>query len=143
MPEGRNARQLRALVEEFATGGVEGALAYVHPEVVWRAPQGWLEQMVYEGHEGVRKLAGYWVGQFEDYGVDLVRVTELEDGRVVALLYQRGGIKQSGAEVEQETGWLTSFEDGLLIEMRAYFSWAEVLEESGLDPAEHLPPAGR
>jgi ketosteroid isomerase-like protein len=139
MAEGRNARRLRGLVEMFGTGGVRAALEHVHPDIEWHAPPEWLEQRLYRGREQVEELGDFWVAQFEDYRLDVVELIEMEDDRVTALLFQRGRIKESGAEVEQEVGWLTMFEDGLLRRNDVSFTWQEALERAGLEPAEHLP----
>jgi ketosteroid isomerase-like protein len=139
MAEDPNLDRLRELIGEFDANGMSAVLPSLHPEIEWHAPQEWLEQKLYRGRDEVEKLGEYWLGQFEDYRVDLVDVVDVGDGRVVALLFQRGRIKESGAEVEQETGWLVEFEDGMMRTNHARFSWTEALELAGLDPAEHLP----
>jgi hypothetical protein len=91
MSERSSAESVRGLIEEFGAGGVEASLAYVHPEVEWHAPPDWLEQRLYVGHDGLRELASFWTAQFDDYGIELERVIELEGGGALASSRRSGG----------------------------------------------------
>jgi ketosteroid isomerase-like protein len=126
-----NMDRLRRMIEDFNSVGIEAALVHVHPELVWLAPPEWLEKSVYEGHEGIRELAASWGQNFEQYRVEIDRIVELEDGRALALLMQRGTIKDSGAEVEQPVAWITEFQTGLVARVQVYFSWETALEKVG------------
>ena len=131
MPE-RSADRLRGLLDAFDSGGVEAVLTYVDPEIAWYAPPEWLEDRIYRGHDGIRKLASHWAGNFDDYHLDLERVFELDADRAVALVYQRGRIKGGGAQVEQPVGYVAEFRDEKLIRMDVYFSWEAALDAAGL-----------
>ena len=139
MAESRNSERLRELLDDYRVSGIDAVRSRLHPEIEWHAPPEWLEQKLYRGPDEVAELADFWLGQFEDYRLDVVHTIDIGDGRVAALVLQRGRIKESGAEVEQEAGWLVRFEDGLVRRNDVSFSWAETLEQAGLDPAEHLP----
>jgi ketosteroid isomerase-like protein len=127
------ADSLRRTIEAFGTGGTEAALRHLHPEILWLAPPEWLEERMYRGHEGVRELASYWLQQFDDYRLDLERVIDLGDGRAVALLYQRGRIKESGDAIEHAIGYVAEARDGKLIRVDVYFSWEDTLAAAGLE----------
>jgi len=127
-----NSERLRSMIEDFNTGGIDAALAHVHPELAWHAPPEWLEKSVYTGHEGIRELAASWGQNFEEYRLDVERVVDLGDGRALALLYQRGRIQGSGAQVEQATAYIAEFRDGLAARVDVFFSWEAALEAAGL-----------
>jgi ketosteroid isomerase-like protein len=121
------------MIESFGAGGIEAAIGHVDPELIWQAPPEWLEERIYRGHEGIRELATYWMQQFEDYRLDLERIIELDDGRAVALLHQRGTIKESGAPVEQAIGYVAEASGGKLTRVDVYFSWEDTLAAAGLE----------
>jgi len=133
MAQSSTAELVRRLFEAYASGGVEASLAFVHPEITWHAPPEWLEERVYRGHDGLRELADFWDQQFEDYRLVLERTIELDDGRVLALLYQRGRISGSDAEVEQEVGYLVCARDGLLSRVDVHFSWAAAMDAAAIE----------
>ena len=135
MPE-RRAAPLVSAIDAFNEGGIEPALEYLDPEIEWRAPPEWLEDRLYEGHEGMRRLATYWTELFDDYRVEPVRELEVGDDEVVLLLNQRGQIKGSGDPVESPIGYLAQIRGGLVTKVHIYFSW-----EATLDAAE--VPEGR
>jgi ketosteroid isomerase-like protein len=112
--------------------GVEGFLNYCDPEVEWITPPDWLEERVFSGHDGVRQAIALFNGQIDDFHVNLERVVDVDDDRVVVLLYQRGRIKGSGHTLEQPLGVATQFRDGRATRFEVYFSWKEALEAVGL-----------
>jgi ketosteroid isomerase-like protein len=124
--------RLSSVIDAFNVGGVEAALPYVHPEIVWRAPPEWLEKAVYRGHGGLRELATSWGQNFDEYRLDVERVVDLDGNRAVALLYQRGRIRSSGHPIEQAIAWIVELVDGQLARVEVFFSWEAGLEAAGL-----------
>jgi ketosteroid isomerase-like protein len=131
MVEERAAPMLKA-IEAFNDVGVEAALAYLHPEIEWVAPPEWLEDRLYEGHDGIRRLSAYWTQLFDEYTLVPQRVIEAGEGRVVILLQQQGRISGSGDQVESPIGYLVENRDGLVARVEIYFSWEATLEAAGL-----------
>jgi ketosteroid isomerase-like protein len=119
-------------IEAFNEGGVEAALPYLHPEMEWVAPPEWLEDRLYEGHDGIRRLSAYWTQTFDEYTLVPERVIEVGDGRVVILLEQQGRITGSGDRVESPLGYLVEVRDGLVGRVEIFFSWEATLEAAGL-----------
>jgi hypothetical protein len=91
-----HVERLRGMVEDFNAGGIDAALAQVHPELTWHAPPEWLEKSVYTGHEGLRGLAASWGQNFEEYRVD-VGVLDLGDGRADVFFSWEAGMEAAGA----------------------------------------------
>jgi ketosteroid isomerase-like protein len=131
MPEERAAPMLNA-IEAFNETGVEAALPYLHPEIEWVAPPEWLEDRLYKGHDGIRRLSAYWTQLFDEYRVMPQQVMDAGEGRVVLLLQQEGRIIGSGDRVESPLGYLVEIRDALVARVEIFFSWEATLEAAGL-----------
>jgi len=131
MLEERAAPILNA-IEAFNETGVEAALPYLHPEIEWVAPPEWLEDRLYEGHDGIRRLSAYWTQLFDEYRLVPQRMMDAGDGRVVILLQQEGRIIGSGDLVESPLGYLAEISDTLVDRVEIFFSWEATLEAAGL-----------
>ena len=123
---------LRGVIDAFNADGVEAALDYFDPGIEWWAPPEWLEDRLYAGHDGLRRLAGFWTQQFDGYRLEAERFVELGDDRVLVLLHQRGQIKGSRAPIEQPIGWIARGAGGKLAEVHVYFSWDAASDAAGL-----------
>ena len=128
-----NMEIAREVIDAFNHGGVEEALAYLDPHIEWFAPPDWLEDRLYLGHSGMRKLATFWTESFDEYRLDVERIIELDDNRFVVLLYQRGRIKGSADRIELPIGYDWEIRDGKLARAYIYFSWDDVLKATGLE----------
>ena len=115
--------------------GVEGFLAYCDASVEWITPPDWPEDPVFRGHDGVRRAIALFGEQLDDFRVEIERVVDVDDDRVVVLLYQSGRIKGSGHTLREPLGVATQFRDGRATRFQLYFSWHEALEAVGL-PAD-------
>ena len=127
-----SAKLVRRALGCLDEGDVEAAIGYTHPEIEWIAPAEWLEQRVYRGHEGLRKLDSHWRKSFDDYRLDVDRVIEFADDRCAVLVHQRGQIKGSGAPIQQQAGYLVEIRDAKVVRVDAHFSWEDTLEAAGL-----------
>jgi len=119
-------------IDAFNETSVEAALPYLHPEIEWVAPPEWLEDRLYKGHDGIRRLSAYWTQLFDEYRLIPQRVMDAGDGRVVLLLQQEGRIIGSGDRVESPLGYLAEIRDTLVVRVEIFFSWDATLEAAGL-----------
>jgi ketosteroid isomerase-like protein len=126
-----NVEVVRDTLAAFNRGGVEAALDYFDPSIEWFGPPEWLEERLYKGHDGIRKIAAVWTENFDDYRLDLDRTIDAGD-RVIALVYQRGRIKGSSNEIEQPIGYDWEIRNGKGVRVQVYFSWDKVLEAAVL-----------
>jgi ketosteroid isomerase-like protein len=126
-----DVQSLRAAIAAFNDGGVEAALEYLDPSVQWIGPSEWLEDRVYEGYPGVRRLASLWIENFDEFRLDLERVIDAGD-RAIALIIQRGRIKGSGDEIEQQIGYEWETRDGKGVRIHVHFSWEAALAAAEL-----------
>jgi ketosteroid isomerase-like protein len=126
-----NVELVRRTIDAFNSEGVEAALAYMDPAIEWVGPPEWLEAALYEGHDGIRKIASLWDENFDEYRLDVERALDAGD-HVVALVIQRGRIKGSGDQIQQRIGFDWEVRGGKGVRVRVYFSWQEALAVVGL-----------
>jgi SnoaL-like domain len=120
--------EIRAFVDTYNREGVEAAIHVFDPGIHWASPPEWMDQSGYEGHDGLRDLDALWRQNFDEFGLTLREIHQVGDFWVV-LLYQQGRIKGSGDCIDQKVAWVISYGDnGLITELRAYFSWEEAME---------------
>jgi ketosteroid isomerase-like protein len=112
--------------------GVDGFLAYCDPDVEWIAPPDWPEDPVFNGHDGVSRAIALFGEHLDDFQVEMEKVVDVDDDRVVVLLYQSGRIKGSGHTLREPLGVATEFRDGKATRFQLYFSWHEALNAVGL-----------
>jgi ketosteroid isomerase-like protein len=125
----------RNIITAFNREGIDAALEYADPQIEWIAPPEWLEDRLYEGHEGVRRLALFWMTQFDQYRLELEEFIHLGEGRGIVLLLQRGRIRASDVPIEQPVGWIVESRDGKVARVEVYFSWEAARAAAG-PPAE-------
>jgi ketosteroid isomerase-like protein len=126
-----NVEVVRRTLDAFNRDGVEATLQYLDPEVEWLAPPEWLEQPVYHGHDGIRKVASTWTETFREYRLDADEFIDVGD-QVVALVYQRGLIEGSEDPVEQRIGYVWTVRGGKGVRVQVHFSWEAALRDAGL-----------
>jgi len=136
---GDNVEIVRRAIDEFQAGLARGdpGAAYdsetVAPDAEWipdpNAAVGL--RPVYRGREGFVEFMGTWTEDF-DWSIDLERVVDAGDDRVVAMFHQHATGKGSGATVELHMALLYELEHGRIIRMRNFVDPAEALEAAGL-----------
>ena len=86
---------------------------------------------VYRGREGFVEFMGTWT---EDFGwsIELERLIDAGNDRVVAMFHQHATGSASGATVELHMALLYELENGRVIRMRNFPDPAEALEAAGL-----------
>jgi ketosteroid isomerase-like protein len=77
--------------------GVEGFLAYCDPDVEWITPPDWPEEPVFNGHDGVRRAIALFGEQLDDFHVEMERVVDVDEDRVVVLLSATAPSPTSGS----------------------------------------------
>ncbi len=133
-----NVEIVRRGIEEFRAGlarGDPGAVfdsGVLAPDAEWiPAPNTPGLNPVYRGREGFVEFLRTWTEDFE-WSIDLERVIDAGDDRVVAVFHQQATGKASGAPVELQMALLYELESGRVIRMRNFLDPAEALEAAGL-----------
>jgi ketosteroid isomerase-like protein len=129
----QNIEVVRNAFQSFSAGGIDAALSFLSPDIVWYTTDRWPEGSTYRGHDGMRRLAAAFSENFDDFRYEVHDIRDAQD-RVVVVTDMVGRIKQSGAEVSQRLGFVVSgFRDGTFGEVRAFQSWPDALEAVGLE----------
>jgi ketosteroid isomerase-like protein len=127
-----NADLVRRSFEAHARGGIEAAIPFYAADLTWHVGPGWVEDGIYRGHDGARRLDAVFMENFEDYALEVHELRAVED-RVLALFEATGRIRGSGAPVRQQVGLVMSdFHDGTIGAVRSFFSWKEARDAMGL-----------
>jgi ketosteroid isomerase-like protein len=128
-----NVEIVRDAFQTFSAEGIDAALSFFSPDVVWYPIDRWLDDSAYRGHDGMRRISAAFTENFDDFRYDVRDIRAAQDG-VVALVDMTGRIKGSGSEVSQRRGFVVSgFRDGTFREVRSFPSWHDALEAVGLD----------
>lgn len=128
-----NVEIVKESLAAYADGGIEVLLPFLRRDVVCYPFPEWVEEGVYRGHDGFRKVATIWTDTFDDFRVEF---DELQDhgSKVVALGTIGGLIKVTGAPLRQPMGVVYSgFRNGLIGEMHFFTTRAQALEAVGLE----------
>jgi ketosteroid isomerase-like protein len=115
------------VVRRFLLLGVDEALAYVDPDVVWNPA----EEAPTQGHDAVRASLARWKGEWDDYELLAEEFEQLGD-RVVATVRLRGRGRGSGVEVDARFYEVFALRDGKIVRMDQFTEQAEALEAVGL-----------
>jgi ketosteroid isomerase-like protein len=124
----QNVEVVRKSFEAHGAGGIEAPLPFDAPDFVWDAGPEWVEDRIYRGHDGARRLDAIFHDNFADYALEVHEIRAVGD-RVLALYEATGRIRDSGLPIRQPVGIVLShFRDGMIGKVRSFFSWREALE---------------
>ncbi len=87
---------------------------------------------VWRGREGFVEFLRTWTEQFEGWSIQVERLIDAGERRVVGLTHQSATGKGSGVPVELKLGWVWELEDERLARIRNYLTHAKALEAAGL-----------
>ena len=59
-----NVEIVRNAFQTLGTEGIDAALAFVSPDVVWYPTDRWLDDSAYRGHDGMRRLSAAFSENF-------------------------------------------------------------------------------
>jgi len=126
-----NVDLARRMTEAFLSGNGDGALALMHPDVVFEAtarPDG----RVWQGRNAVRRAVAEWIGSWDAYSLEIRDYVDAPGDRVVVLWTERGRGKGSGIPLEHHGGNVVTIRDGEIVRIAIYTSTDKALEAVGL-----------
>jgi ketosteroid isomerase-like protein len=121
---------VRRHIDAYLSGDYEAALAAYHREVVCDAtvrPEG----RVYRGREGVIEAFRVWRGTWENWEGQVEEIIDAGD-RVLMVLLESGRGKGSGVEVEQQTFFVYTLRNGMIVRAQVLIDEDQALEAVGL-----------
>ncbi len=127
-----NVEVVRKSVDAVNRGEIEEVLAFIGTDAeLHSAIVGGAEGNVYRGHDGFRKWFAESTASFEQLDTQLTEFRTVDD-RVIAFgrIYARG--RESGLELDSETGWVFTVRRGKVVKAEGFLSRADALEAAGL-----------
>jgi ketosteroid isomerase-like protein len=132
-----NVEVVRRVFEAFRAGlgrGDPGA-AYDDTDVLaadaeWVAVRD-LGAEVFRGRDGFIEFMRRWTEDFEDWDIQLDRLIDAGEDRVVAVFHQTAKGRASGVPVELNVAIVYDLERGRVVRMRNYLDLHEALEAAG------------
>jgi ketosteroid isomerase-like protein len=127
-----NVEIVRAAFDAFSRNDMEGVLQLCDesivvsqpPEVPGIAPQ-------QHGHRGVLEAFEIWPEQWDDFRIEILRITDAGD-YVVVTARTGGRGKQSGVEVEMDFAFAFTVRNEKILEMKIFIQEDQALEAAGL-----------
>lgn len=139
----KNVEIVRRTFDAFGAGGFDAMLPFYPEDVVWHPAPEWIEDQVYRGHDGARKLSAIWTENFDDLALQPREVRDLQD-RVLVLAEATGRAKETGLPLRQPYAMVYSdFRQSKIGEVRFYFTWQDALEAVGLQESALRDLRGR
>jgi ketosteroid isomerase-like protein len=129
---------VRRQIEGFQAGmerGDPGAVfdaGTVAADAEWIVREGMDGRTVWTGREEFVEFMRTWTEEFEGWSIQVERLIDAGEDRVVALTHQSGTGKGSGVPVELDLGLIYELKDGRVIRITNYLTHAEALEAVGL-----------
>jgi len=127
-----NVEIVQAAFQAYERADMEGVLRLCdeHIEITQAVELPGVSRHQY-GHAGVLEAFALWPEQWDDFRIDILRISDTGD-RVIVTTLQRGRGKVSGVQVETSFSFLFSIRAGKITEWRIFTREAEALEAAGL-----------
>ena len=114
------------VVRRFLLLGVDEALAYADPEIVWNPA----EEAASHGHDAVRASLVRWKAEWEEYEL-LPEAFEDVGERVIVAVRLRGRGRGSGVEVDARFYDVYTLHRGKILRMDQFTQRSEAIEAVG------------
>jgi len=118
----------------WVRGDLDALLELFDPAVEWETIhlEGWPEDAVYFGRDGVRRFFEEWLASWERFESGTERVQDAGGDRVLVTCWQKGYGPGSEVPVRMDWAQIVSLRGGLVYRMEAYSDRGEALEAVGL-----------
>jgi ketosteroid isomerase-like protein len=121
----------RRFAEAITSGDRELALAVCHPEIELDSMLG-ISGRAYHGHDGINEYFEDIASAWEHWTVEIERVVEAADGRVVIVMTMHARGRGSGATLAGRTAHIWTVRDGRLLRNELYRNPEQALRDVGL-----------
>jgi ketosteroid isomerase-like protein len=129
-----NVEVVKRCWDAWIRGDLNTLFENFDPAVEWDTTnfEGWPEDEVYHGHDGVRRFFEEWLASWERYEAGVEEYLDVDGDRVLVLCWQRGFGPGSHVPVEMDFAQLCTLRRGLVCRFEAYSDRREALEAVGL-----------
>jgi ketosteroid isomerase-like protein len=119
--------------QRFEEGDMEGVLPYCDENIEIVQPVELPDVPRHQhGHAGVLEAFAVWPEQWDDYRIEVLRVSDIGDDVVVTLL-NRGRGKESAIPVESQFTHVFSIREGKIVQWRIFMREQEAVQAVGLE----------
>ncbi|HEX4564911.1 MAG TPA: nuclear transport factor 2 family protein [Solirubrobacteraceae bacterium] len=127
-----NVEVVRAAFDAFFRGDERAWLEVAAPDIVVTQFPDQIDVRDYHGREGLMQVMSDWLGTWDDWSLEVLRVRDV-GGRVfvTALLRARG--KTSGVPVEEEVTFVFTVHEHAITRWQMFRSERQALEAVGLE----------
>jgi len=128
-----NAEFVRRILSE-GIPALYRIIAGTSPDFVWDVStfEGWPEQGEFRGLDQFMGFLQRWVEPYEDWQIDVEEVIDSGGDRVVAVLHQKGRLRDSESWVEMHYAIVYTVRAGRLQRAQVYATPDEALQSVGL-----------
>jgi len=132
---GDKLEHCRTSYDAFNRRDLEQLLRLYHDECEWHMSNydGWPEDRVYRGHEGMAQFFNTWLEPWEYFLISLEEASDLPDDRIflVAQGHGRGRLSQAPVEIPP-LAQIIEFRDGALLRVDNYSDVETARRAAGL-----------
>jgi ketosteroid isomerase-like protein len=128
-----NVEIVRDLFEAWNRGDLADVQKFISVDWEWRTAQKFPGvEAVYRGKDGFARFWTTFREPWESILVDVERVEDLGDHRVLVLITFYGKGKDSGVDVTTQYANVTTIRDEMVVHTVGYADWRSALEAVGL-----------
>jgi ketosteroid isomerase-like protein len=127
-----NVELVRNAFAAWELGDLDWLDRHTDPKVEIAQPPNLPGTSTYTGKEGMREALRDWPSQWEEFRIELIEATALDQGRVLAMTRQVGRGKGSGVEVEADFAFVLTVRQGRFMRWQMFTSREDALEAVGL-----------
>jgi ketosteroid isomerase-like protein len=128
----QNLEVARQAYDAYNREGINGILVYLDPDVEWRNPADAPIAGLFVGHAGVVEWQRLTDEVWDEVHLEPVRINELPDGRVLAVVRLRFRARAHQIDMEVPFAHLITIRGGKATALSMYTSEAAALEAAGL-----------
>jgi ketosteroid isomerase-like protein len=121
----------RRFADAITNGDRDSALAVCHPEVELDSVLG-ISGRAYYGHAGITEYLDDVASAWEHWTVEVERVVEGQDGRVVIVMTMHARGRGSGLTLAARTAHIWTLRDGRLLRNQLYREPEQALRDLGI-----------
>jgi ketosteroid isomerase-like protein len=123
---------VRASYDAFERGDLDFLIAHADPEIEIAEPPELPGSRVYRGHDGLIEAIQNWVGEWDEFHVEVERLIDAGHERVITLVRHHGRGKSSGAPVESRWVYVHTGRAGRIIRWEMFGTLDDAFAAIGL-----------
>ena len=123
---------IRGSYDAFERGDLDYLIASSDPEIEIVEPPDLPGSQTYRGHDGLIEAVQNWVGEWDEFHLDVERVIDAGRERVITLVRHHGRGRSSGVPVESRWVYLHTGRDGKVIRWEMFGTLDDAFAAIGL-----------